>query len=128
MPERSLGGSWYFITFVDDCTRKVWAYSLRSKDKALTVFSQWLAKVENKTGQRVKTLRSEKRGKYTSQAFKQYLSEKGIWHQKTVPHTPMQNGIAERINRMIQDRVTIMLQHFGLKLESGPKHSRRLYT
>ena len=28
MPERSQGGSRYFITFVDDCTRKVWAYSL----------------------------------------------------------------------------------------------------
>ena len=47
MPERSLGGSRYFITFVDDCTRKVWAYSLRSKDEALTVFSRWLAEVEN---------------------------------------------------------------------------------
>ena len=42
-PERSLGGSRYFITFVDESTLKVWAYSLRSKAKALTVFSQWLA-------------------------------------------------------------------------------------
>ena len=29
MPERSLGGSRYVITFVDDCTRKVWAYWIR---------------------------------------------------------------------------------------------------
>ena len=49
MPERSLGGSRYFITFVDDCTQKAWAYSLSSKDEALTVFSQWLTKW--KTGQ-----------------------------------------------------------------------------
>ena len=41
---------WYFITFVDDFTWKVWAYSLRSKDEALTVFSQWLAEVENRIG------------------------------------------------------------------------------
>ena len=41
MLEISLGGSQYFITFVDDCTRKVWAYSLRSKDEALTIFSRW---------------------------------------------------------------------------------------
>ena len=40
MPERSLGGSRYFITFVDDCTQKVCAYSLRMKDEALTVFSR----------------------------------------------------------------------------------------
>ena len=62
MPERSLGGSRYFITFADDCTRKVWAYSVRSKDKVLTIFSQWLAEVESRTGQRVKTLQSNNWG------------------------------------------------------------------
>ena len=66
MPERSLGGSWYFITFVDECTRKVWVYLLRLKDEALTVFSRWLAEVENRTGQRVKTLWSDKGREYTS--------------------------------------------------------------
>ena len=49
MLERSLGGSQYFITFVDDCTWKVWAYSLRSKDEALEVLSRWSADVENRT-------------------------------------------------------------------------------
>ena len=78
IPEKSLGGSRYFITFVDDCTRKVWAYSLRSKDEVLAVLSRWLAEVENRIGHRVKTLRSDNRGEYTSQAFKQYLSEKGL--------------------------------------------------
>ena len=29
----------------------------------------------------------------------------------------MQNGVAERINQTIQERVTAMLQHSGLKLE-----------
>ena len=76
MPERSLGGSRYFITFIDDCTRKVWAYSIRSKEETLEVFSQWLAEVENRSGHRVKTLRSDNRGEYTSRALKQYLSEK----------------------------------------------------
>ena len=40
MPERSLGGFQYIITLVDDCTRKVWAYSIMFKDKALEVFTQ----------------------------------------------------------------------------------------
>ena len=117
MPKRSLSNSRYFITFEDDCTLKVWDYSLRSKDEALTVFSWWLAEVENWTGQRVKSLRSDNRGEYTSRAFKQYLSEKGIRHKKTFPYTPMQNGVAERINRTIQKRVPAMLQHSILKLE-----------
>ena len=62
MPERRLGGSRYFITFIDDCTWKVWAYSLRSKDEVLTVFSRWLAKVENQSEHRVKTLRFDNGG------------------------------------------------------------------
>ena len=27
-----------------------------------------------------------------------YLSEKRIWHQKTVPYTPMRNGVVEPLN------------------------------
>ena len=56
MPEILLGGSRYFITFEDDCTLKVWDYSLRSKDEALTVFSWWLAEVENHKRHQVKSL------------------------------------------------------------------------
>ena len=88
MPEKSIGGSRYFTTFVDDCTH-VWAYLLRSKDEAVEVFSRWLAEAENRPGHRVKTLRSDNRGEYTSRAFKQCLSNKGIQHQKIVPYTPM---------------------------------------
>ena len=62
MPERSLGGSGYFITFVDDNTRKVWTYSIRSKDEVLVVFYQWLAEVENRLEHRVKTHRSNNGG------------------------------------------------------------------
>ena len=117
MPKRTLGGSWYFITFVDNCTQKVWAYSIKSKDEALEAFTQWISEVENISGYRVKALRYDNGGEYTSRAFKQYLSNKGILHQKTVPYTPMQNGLAEQINRTIEERVTAMLQQARVKLE-----------
>ena len=59
--------------------------------------------------QRVKMLRLDNRGKYTSKAVGKYLSEKGIRHQKSVPYTSMQNDVAKRINRTIQERVMAML-------------------
>ena len=90
-------------------TQKVWAYSIRSKDEALKVFTRWITKVEKRFGYRVKKIRSDNEGEYTSKAFKQYLSDKGIWHQKTIPYTPMQNGVAGWINQMIQVRMTAML-------------------
>ena len=76
-----------------------------------------LAEVENRSGHRVKTLWSENGGEYTARAFKQYFSGKGIRHQKTISYIPMQNGVVERINRMIQEMVTTILQHSRLKLE-----------
>ena len=48
MLERSLGGSQYFITCVDDCTQKLWAYWSKSKDQVLEIFVRWLVKVENR--------------------------------------------------------------------------------
>ena len=38
MPIVSMCGSWYFITFIDDFSQKVWFYSLKRKDQVLTTF------------------------------------------------------------------------------------------
>jgi hypothetical protein len=56
MPHQSLDGASYFITFIDDATRKVWAYSTRTKDRVFTIFKDWLAVVENQTYRKLKSL------------------------------------------------------------------------
>ena len=88
----------YFITFVHGNTRQVWAYPLSTKDEVLSTFTQGGTDVELQSGRRVKTLRSDNGGEYTSRVFKKYLSGKGIRHQRSAPYTPMQNGVAERMN------------------------------
>ena len=55
--------------------------------------------VEKSSGMKVKVLRTDNGGKYTSKEFKQYLKKQGTQHELTVPKTPQQNGVAERINR-----------------------------
>ena len=47
MPTRSLGGAEYYVTFIDDATRKVWAYAIAQKSDVFQVFQKWLALVEN---------------------------------------------------------------------------------
>ena len=37
-PVASLGGSRYYITFIDDCSRKVWVYFLKNKSDVLDTF------------------------------------------------------------------------------------------
>ena len=38
MPIMSMGGALYFVTFIDNFFRKVWAYALKRKDRVLSTF------------------------------------------------------------------------------------------
>ena len=105
MPTKSLGGAEYFLTFVDDASRKVWAYPLRHKEQVITKFKQWVALVENKTQKKVICLRSDNGGEYKSRDFQSSCEEKGIKREWTAPYNPSSNGVAERMNRIIQERV-----------------------
>jgi len=55
----SLGSLLYFVTFIDDTSRKVWIYFLKKKSEVFDVFKKWLAQVENKIGLKLKYLKSE---------------------------------------------------------------------
>ena len=50
MQSNTLGGTLYYVTFIDDHLRKVWAYALKSKDRVLDVFKYFHVKVERQTG------------------------------------------------------------------------------
>ena len=43
----SLGGAKFFVTFLDDCTRKVWIYMMANKSKVFSKFKVFKALVEN---------------------------------------------------------------------------------
>ncbi|KAL2234657.1 UNVERIFIED_CONTAM: Retrovirus-related Pol polyprotein from transposon TNT 1-94 [Sesamum indicum] len=107
-PVSSLGGSTYYMTFVDDSTKKVWVYFLKRKSDAFDTFRRWRALVENETGLQVKYLRSNNGGEYSSEGIKNYCADHGIRMQKTIPGTPQQNGVAERMNRTLNKRARCM--------------------
>lgn len=46
--------------------------------------------------------------------FMEFCKDNGIARHKTVRHTPQQNGIAERMNRTILDKVRCMLNFANL--------------
>ncbi|KAL2239399.1 UNVERIFIED_CONTAM: Retrovirus-related Pol polyprotein from transposon TNT 1-94 [Sesamum indicum] len=110
----SLGGSTYYMTFVDDSTRKVWVYFLKRKSDAFDTFRRWRALVENETGLQVKCLRSDNGGEYSSEGIKNYCADHGIRMQKTIPGTPQQNGVAQRMNRTLNDSARCMRLKSGL--------------
>ena len=64
---------------------------------------------EKFTGEVLKVLRTDNGGEYTSTEFQNYLKKEGIRHELTVPKTPEQNGVAERMNRTLIEAVRSML-------------------
>ena len=69
----SLSGAEYFLTFIDDTTRYVWVYVLKRKDQVFERFLEWKALVEKSTGRKLKALRTDNGGEYTSTEFETYL-------------------------------------------------------
>jgi hypothetical protein len=110
----SFGGNKYFITFIDDFSRKSWVYFLKEKSSALAVFKNFKAFTEAESNYKLVAVRSDRGGEYTSNAFQEFCKENGIRHQLTVAYTPQQNGIAERKNRTILDMTRSMLKEKGL--------------
>ena len=114
MNVRSLGGAEYFLTFIDDKTHYVWVYVLKCKDQVFERFLEWKALVEKSSGGKLKVLRSDNGGEYTSAEFEDYLKSEGVQHECTVPKTPEQNGVAERMNRTLIETVCLMLANAKL--------------
>eukprot|EP00171_Calliarthron_tuberculosum_P022896 IDg22896t1 len=73
--------------------------------------AQYYRHAERQTGRKIKALRSDGGGEYTSNEFQAYLDDNGIAQQLTVPYTPQQNGVAERMNRTLKDLMRSMLLH-----------------
>ena len=113
MKTKTLGGSLYFVTFIDDHSRKIWVYTLKTKDKVLDVFKQFHALVERQSGEKLKCIRTDNGGEYSG-PFDEYCRQHGILHQKTPPKTPQLNGLAKRMNRTLVERVRCLLSQSQL--------------
>ena len=99
----SLGGARYFVTFIDDFSRKTWVYFLTNKDQVLTKFQHLVSFLKNSTGHLIQTLRTDNGGEYTSHAFREYCLNNGIAREFAPPYTPQRNGVAVRRNRSLLD-------------------------
>jgi hypothetical protein len=116
MTRRSLSGCEYYLTFIDDYSRKTWIYFLKAKSEVFTRFQEFRALVENQSGKRIKVLRSDNGGEYSSRQFVDFCAQHGIRRQMTVPYNPQQNGVAERKNRAITGAARSMLHDQSLPL------------
>jgi transposase InsO family protein len=119
----SLGNFFYYVIFIDDYSRKTWIYFLKAKDEVFNNFQELKALVENISGRKIKILRLDNGGEYTSNEFKDFCRETGIKRELKTPYNPQQNGVAERKNKSIVEAAKAMIHDQNLPMHLWSEES-----
>ncbi|KAK9054019.1 hypothetical protein SSX86_025095 [Deinandra increscens subsp. villosa] len=104
----------YFMLILDDYSRYMWVYFLRSKDDAFDTFKKFRSQVESQLDHKIKSLRSDRGGEFTSSKFKEYCELNGISRMLTTPYSPQQNGAVERRNRTVMNMTRCILKEMNM--------------
>ncbi|CAI7807635.1 unnamed protein product [Closterium sp. NIES-53] len=88
---------------------------------AFEAFIAWLPVAERESGEKLKSFQSDGGGEYTSQRFKQFLAEKGIKRLVSLPYAHQQQGVAERLNRTLQNTMRKLLRGMRLPNHQWPE-------
>ena len=119
-PITSVGGTRFYVIFVDEFTRFTWFYPIRNKSQVLSCFVSFSNTMQNLLNHKIKILRTDCGGEYASNEFHSFCISHGITHQYTCPHTSQQNGLAERKHRHIVDIALTLISQSSLPLSFWP--------
>jgi len=108
---RTIGhnGAKYFLSFVDDHSRCVAIEFLKTKDQTASKVKHYVAYLERQYGMQPKAFRANNGGEYVNKDLANWCESKGIKFEYTAPHSPEQNGVAERMNRTLAELMRAML-------------------
>jgi hypothetical protein len=114
MRMKGINGEQYFMLLIDDYTRMTGVCFLKKNSKAFKCFRIFKEMVENETNLKIKCLRSDNGGEFTSKVFMEFCEERGIKRKLIAIRTPQQNGVVERKNGTVQKMVRTMLKESNL--------------
>ena len=106
---RSIGGSMYYVTFIDEFSRYITVVHIAAKGKVLKQVKKFHVWFERKHDCKIKTLHCDGGGEYVG--CDTYLSEHGIERVRIPPYAPEMNGLAERVNRTLMESARAMMFH-----------------
>ena len=89
------------MIFVDNFTKMMWVEFPKNKYKAFEKFKIFKNRVENESGVKVKCLRSDIGGEFTSREFNIFCEDNGIQRKLSLPRRLEKNGIAKRRNKFV---------------------------
>ena len=101
---------------------------MKNKDEVFSKFKEFKALIENHTEKKIKTIRSDNGGEFTSNEFKELCKESGIKRESSTPYNPQQNGVAEGKNRTIMEAAKAMLQDQDLPMHIWVEAARTVVS
>jgi transposase InsO family protein len=93
MSTTSSNGYVYYVSLIDDFSRKSWIYFLKRKGEVFSKFKEFKTLIENIFEKNIKVLRLDNGGEFTLDEFKALSGEDGIKREVSTPYNPQQNGV-----------------------------------
>jgi transposase InsO family protein len=109
LPVLTSSGFHYWLLFIDDYSRYFWIYLLRKNSETFDAFTQFKAVVEKQFDKSILCLHDDKGGEFIGIKWDAFFAQHGIWREHTVKASPQQNGVAERLNRTLEELLVAML-------------------
>ena len=88
MSSSSLRGYVYYVSFIDDLSRKAWIYFMKNKDEVFIKFKELKSLIENHIEKKIKYFRSDNGIEFTSNEFKELCRDLGIKRELSTPYNP----------------------------------------
>lgn len=111
----SWNGKKYYVSFTDDFTHFSVVYPISAKSEVCEMFQKYASMAEGHFDQKIFKLRCDNGGEYVNEEMQFVCDKKGIQIERTVPYTPQQNGVSERLNRTIMEKARAMIADSSLE-------------
>jgi len=105
----SIGGSKYYISFIDDHTRRCTVEFMSNKSQATEKVKQYITHLQVQQGKQPKIIRCDNGTEYVNKELIGWCKDRGIDLQHSAPYSPQSNGAPERLNRTLIELARAML-------------------
>ena len=124
--KHSIGGSQFYVVYIDDCTRYTEVYFLitKSAEEICAKFQAYQVWIKAR-GFQIKRFRCDNvTGEYNNSLFLGILMENGITYEPSPPYTQHKNGVAERMIRTLNTKARSMMRDANVPVRFWPEAVR----
>ena len=98
-PVVSVQGFKYYVVLIDNYSRFCWLYPMKKKSDFFSIFTAFQSLVQNQFSTNIGTFQCDGGGEFICNQLLVHFKKCGIKQLFSFPHTPQQNGLAERKHR-----------------------------